>query len=94
MKKSIIMLIILNTLDAFLTYIGLKQGIIEEANVLLKSLKPELILILKIVLSGFLILILRKIKESKLIFLFSLLANLIYLYVMTLHIIWIYLSFK
>ncbi|WP_019413208.1 DUF5658 family protein [Paenisporosarcina sp. TG20] len=45
---------VLNTLDGVFTYIGLKNLQMVEANPFLRTLKPESVLVLKLLLSGLL----------------------------------------
>ncbi|MCC3356758.1 DUF5658 family protein [Bacillus sp. REN16] len=94
MKFIIILLAILNLLDAFITHLGILGGHISEANPLmytLYELNPFFFLFAKALLSIFLIALIFIIRfpVSKLIRSLSYVATALYTYVFFLHGYWI-----
>ena len=51
-KRMLIIVLVLNLLDGILTSWGLSNGWIEEANPIMSSFSPLMILCIKVVLSG------------------------------------------
>ncbi|MEH7238460.1 DUF5658 family protein [Bacillus sp. JJ1562] len=94
MKIIIILLAILNLLDAFITHFGILGGHISEANPLMFTLydiHPFLFLCIKAMLSFFLISLIYIIRfpVNKLIRSLSCIATAMYAYVFFLHGYWI-----
>lgn len=86
------LLVILNFLDGMFTYIGLRHSIIEEANPLLVNLEPLYLFTLKTAFSLILATLLfvpKYIPFKKVIFYVFLFANIVYLFILFLHISWI-----
>lgn len=96
LKKPIWTLAVLNLADGFLTYWGLIAGAIEEANPLLSGLPPLAIfsvkLLLSVCLAAFLFTPLVRL-ESRVWRYFLLAANLVYVGILSLHIVWIALLY-
>ncbi|WP_203333121.1 DUF5658 family protein [Planococcus beigongshangi] len=92
LKKSIWLLIVLNALDGILTYVGLSNNIVTEANPLLSSFEPFTILGIKLFLStclfGLLFTAFSQVRSNfwRITF-FG--ANAIYTMIMALHLYWI-----
>lgn len=93
---AILFLIILNFLDGFLTYYGLTLGVIEEANPLLSSFEPFIILIIKMILSlSLTVLYISHFpkRNEKIWFLLFVAVNLLYIYILVLHLVWLVVYF-
>ena len=95
MKYSFLSLALLNIIDLDLTFIGLHFDLIEENNPLMKFLyeqSPFLFLGVKLSFSIFLLLLVmsQRMPSTFLLKSLSLLANVIYLFILALHSIWIY----
>ncbi|WP_281864488.1 DUF5658 family protein [Planomicrobium okeanokoites] len=92
LKKYIWLLIILNGLDGILTYFGLTQGLVTEANPLLSSFAPFTILGIKLFLSvclfGLLFTTFAGIRKTfwRYTFIF---ANVLYSMILVLHLYWL-----
>lgn len=92
LKKWIWLLIVLNGLDGILTYFGLTQGIVTEANPLLSSFAPFTILGIKLFLSlclfGLLFTAFAGIRSS--LWRYTLIsANVLYTMILALHLYWL-----
>lgn len=96
LKGSIWLLIILNGLDGILTYLGLSNGIVEEANPLLSSFAPFTILGIKLFLSlclfGFLFTTFAGVRTNFWRYTF-IAANSVYVMILGLHMFWLPILF-
>jgi len=79
----------LNIIDALATYIGLKKGWIMEANPLMNSIAPEMMLGIKVLFSIILLFIGSKIPNKKYINTIGFIALAVYIGVSVVHIYWI-----
>lgn len=87
-----LIIVVLNTLDGVFTYIGLKNLQMVEANPLLRTLKPESVLVLKLLLSGLLSYVIYNKGFMKFGKKFQILLSMviaIYLGVISLHLFWL-----
>lgn len=88
-------LVALNAMDGIFTYIALKNNIAEEANPILASLPPEVLLAIKLLFSVFLMFFLLKTKQvfqKTYIFVLLSIALMMYIGVTGIHFVWIYLT--
>ncbi|MBM7572398.1 DUF5658 family protein [Aquibacillus albus] len=94
-KTIIFYLAILNMLDGFITYYGLENAYISEANPLMESLysySPVLFIVLKIMLSIFLLalVIVFRVPATSLIKGLALSASFLYTFTFFIHSIWLF----
>lgn len=91
-RRLFLLLIIFNTLDGLLTFYGMKCYNLKEANPLLSSFEPPIILMIKIIFSLLIFFFYfqsrRFIAHKLFIFLLSF-ADLIYFFILILHIVWL-----
>lgn len=96
--KLLVMLLLLNAADGFLTYIGVRSGYAIEANALMVPVvtDPVKLFLYKILipslLVGFLAFIIRKAKDKSIVRVKRLIHMLVWIYVgvLLLHAIWIW----
>lgn len=91
-----ILLAVLNALDGIFTYVGLNAGHIGEANPLLSWLPPLALLLLKLGFSAglfYFILNPQYIPYKKFMFPLFIVVNIVYTFIIGLHIIWMVLAF-
>jgi hypothetical protein len=91
-------LALLNFIDGILTYIGLRLNIIEEANILMNWIydqNPIYFLIIKISLSLllYMLVILKKIPEGKMVYMLTFFGAISYSIILFLHGLWLYVAF-
>lgn len=89
MKIMIFLIALLNIIDGFLTYYGLKHDLIEEANAIMARNSPEAILYIKLFLSLVLLFIMNKIPKKGYLYLLILIALIFYLVITLFHVRWI-----
>lgn len=87
-----ISLFVLSVFDSFITDYGLRNMLIEEANPIMRTIYNESVLAfysVKLFLPALLILIVMKLKSTKTLRVFMMIALLIYIIVFLQHILWL-----
>lgn len=99
MENNLIVLFILNMFDLITTYVGIKKGVIEEANILMNSIYETteigfiLVKLVVVVLSLIILTVINKKIESNIIKKMVNIATLVYLVIGGMHISNIYMVY-